>query len=275
MRNPKLLLVDDEISFTANLSKLLSRRGYELSVANDGENALRMVQEQEFDVILLDIRMPGMEGREVLSRIKALDPDVEVIIMTGHGDMEMAVECFLKDASNFLSKPFSVESLTVSLKRSLDKVALKRKLKQYKQNLETLMREAHSELEWAYRFRDNLIENSHDPIVSTNKNGIIVIFNSAAEKLLGYKKEEVIGKMNLEDIYSVGEARRVMNDLMSGDFGGPGTLRARKTALLDKNSVEIPLLLSASILYQNGQEAGSVSIFTDIREKEGPVLPQP
>ena len=220
------------------------------------------------DVVLLDVRMPDMDGTVVLERAKAIDPNVEVIIITGHGDMQMAIECMRKDASDFLVKPVSDELLVFALKRSRERLALKRKLKQYTQNLETLVREANVELERSYQFRENLIENSPDAIVCIRKGGDIIIFNSAAEKLLGYTKEYALGKMNIVDVYPPGEAKRVMKDLRSDDYGGPGILQKREMVVVDKDGKEIPVYLSAAILYEQGQEAGSVGIFTDLRRRK-------
>ncbi len=265
----KVLVVDDEESIRNLMRMTLELDGYEVLLAEDGPTGLRMFEKESPDVVLLDVRLPGMDGIEVLTRAKALDPDAEVIIITGHGDMEMATECLRREASNFLTKPLSEEILSISLKRSLEKVALKRKVKQYTTNLEALVREAHFELEEAYQFRENLIENSPDAIISIRKGGSIIIFNSAAERLLGYDNAEVIEEMNITDIYPRGEARRIMRDLKSDDFGGPGIIQKREMVILDKHGKEIPVCLSASLLYKGGQETGSVGIFSDLREIRG------
>jgi two-component system, NtrC family, sensor kinase len=240
--------------------------GHNVIVADSGPSGLDLFRKESPDVVLLDVRLPGMDGIEVLRRVKALDRDSEVIIITGHGDMEMAIECLRKEASNFLAKPISGEVLSLSVKRSLERVGLKRKVKQYTNNLETLVREANVELEQAYQFRENLIENSPDAIVCVRKGGAILIFNSAAERLMGYSKHEVIGKMNIVDLYPIGLAKKIMKDMRSRDFGGPGILQKRELVVVDKSGAEIPVYLSAAILYQGGQEAGSVGIFTDLRE---------
>ncbi|MGO9118273.1 MAG: PAS domain S-box protein [Desulfomonilaceae bacterium] len=262
----KVLVVDDEESIRNMMRMTLELDGHQILLAEDGPTALKLFEKESPDVVFLDVRLPSMDGIEVLTRIKALDPDSEVIIVTGHGDMQMAVECLRREASNFLTKPLGEELLSISLKRSLEKVALKKKLKQYTTNLETLVREANVELEQAYEFRENLIENSPDAIVSVRRNGSIVIFNSAAEKMTGYSKSEALGKMNIVDLYRPGEARLVMKDLRSKKFGGPGILQKREMVLLDNQANQIPVYLSAAILYQGGQEAGSVGIFTDLRE---------
>ncbi len=264
----KILVVDDEESIRNLMRMNLELDGYEVHCAPDGEVALELFKRELPDVVLLDVKMPGMSGIEVLSKMRSIDPDPEIIIFTGHGDMDMAVECLRKQASNFLTKPISEELLSLSLKRSLEKLHLKRKLKQYTYNLETLVREANVELERAYSFRENIIENSPDAIVCIRKGGEIIIFNSAAEKLLNYTKTEVIGIMNIVDLYPPGVAKKIMKDLRSDDFGGPGILQKREMALLDKDGNQIPVFISAAILYDHCREAGSMGVFTDLRERK-------
>ncbi len=265
----KILVVDDEESIRKLMRMTLELDGHQVVLAEDGPTGLEMFKKESPDVVYLDVRLPGMDGREVLTQIKALDPDSEVIMITGHGDMEMAMECLRREASNFLTKPISEEILSISLRRSLERVALKAKVKQYTVNLEALVWEAGLGLEQAYEFRENLIENSPDAVISVAKGGSIIIFNSAAERLLRYEKAEVVGKKNITDLYPRGEARRIMRDLRSHDYGGPGILQKRDVVVLDKYGKEIPVCLSASIIYRGGLEAGSVGIFTDLREMKG------
>ena len=262
----KILVIDDEESIRNMMKMVLEADGYVVLTAEDGAYGLEVYKKHAPEIVLLDVRMPDMDGVEVLERIRAIEPDSEVIIVTGHGDMELAVKCLRRDASNFLTKPVSDEVLTHAVKRSLERLAMKQRIKAYTTNLETLIQEANIELEKAYRFRENLIENSPDAIVSVLKGGEIVIFNSAAERLLGYTKREIVGKMNIVDLYVPGEAKEVMKDLRSNEFGGPGIVQKREMHLLDKFGNAIPVNLSASILYEDGREAGSVGIFTDLRK---------
>jgi PAS domain S-box-containing protein len=264
----KILVVDDEESIRTLMRMNLELEGYNTFVAEDGPQALDIFEKQQPEVVLLDVRLPGMDGIEVLSQMKRLSPDTEVIIITGHGDMEMAVECLRKQASNFLTKPVSDDLLTLAVKGAEEKIALKNKIKQYTRNLETLVREANVDLERAYQFRENIIENSPDAIVCIRKGGEIIIFNSAAERLLGYKKHEVIGKMNIVNVYPPGGAKEIMKGLRSDGFGGPGILQKREVLVKSKTGEEIPVYISAAILYEDGKETGSVGIFTDLRERK-------
>ena len=109
MRKPRLLLVDDDIPFTRNLVWLLSRSGYEVSAVNDGQSALRIVEEQEFDVIILDRKMPGIDGIATLKELKKKRPQIEVIILTGAASVDSALDGVELGAYDYTVKANTVE----------------------------------------------------------------------------------------------------------------------------------------------------------------------
>ena len=111
MKIPRILLVDDEVAFANNLLKLLSKRGYDAVVVYNGADAGNMVGEKEFDVIILDMKMPGMDGIATLKEIKKKVPLVEVVILTGHGSVESGIEGMQLGAFDFLMKPVSIDDL--------------------------------------------------------------------------------------------------------------------------------------------------------------------
>jgi len=111
MRNPRLLLVDDDIDFTKNMSWLLSRRGYEVSAANDGLSALRILGQQESDVVLLDQKMPGLDGISTLRALKKKWPHVEVIILTGAASTDSAIKGSELGAYDYATKPIKMGEL--------------------------------------------------------------------------------------------------------------------------------------------------------------------
>lgn len=111
MKRPRILLVDDEVAFANNLLKLLSKRGYDATVVYNGADAVIMVGEKGFDVIILDMKMPGMDGIATLKEIKKKVPDVEVVILTGHGSIESGIEGMQLGAFDFLMKPVSIDDL--------------------------------------------------------------------------------------------------------------------------------------------------------------------
>jgi len=122
----KILLVDDEREFVQTLSERLEMRDLGSAVAYDGESALEVVQEDEPEVMILDLRMPGIDGIEVLRRVKASQPEIEIIILTGHGSEADRKMCMELGAFDYLQKPVEIEALSASIEKANEKIRQKR-----------------------------------------------------------------------------------------------------------------------------------------------------
>ena len=120
----KVLLVDDEREFVQTLSERLLMRDMGSAVAYDGESALNMIAEDEPEVMILDLKMPGIDGIEVLRRVKETRPEIEVIILTGHGSDADRETCMKLGAFAYLQKPVDIELLSETLKRANEKIRL-------------------------------------------------------------------------------------------------------------------------------------------------------
>lgn len=118
----KLLLVDDERKFAQTLSERLSLRDIGSLVAYDGESALNLIKEEEPEVMILDLKMPGIDGIEVLKRVKQTNPQIEVIILTGHGSEGDRQRCLELGAFAYLEKPVDVNVLSETIKRANEKI---------------------------------------------------------------------------------------------------------------------------------------------------------
>ena len=116
-------------------------------------------------------------------------------------------------------------------------------------------------------FLRNIIHTSQEGIVASDMKGNIILFNSGAEKLLGWRSEEVVGKVNVTALYPPGVAQEIMRKLRGPDFGGIGRLRAQNFIGVHKEGERIPVSLSASLIFEDGKEVASVGIFTDLRER--------
>jgi two-component system, OmpR family, response regulator CpxR len=123
----KILLVDDEREFVETLSERLSMRDMGSAVAYDGESALELIKEDEPDVMILDLRMPGIDGIEVLRRVKAKQPEIEVIILTGHGSDADRDICMSLGAFAYLQKPVDIELLSETIQKANEKIRLRKK----------------------------------------------------------------------------------------------------------------------------------------------------
>ena len=121
MERAKILIVDDEAAFTRNLSRLLAVRGYHVTEANDGESALRAFGEAWFDVVVLDLKMPGMNGIGTLEKIKELGLFTQTLILTGHGTADTRVAAERLGAAAYLEKPCDLGTLLEAIDRALKK----------------------------------------------------------------------------------------------------------------------------------------------------------
>ncbi|MBI4383102.1 MAG: UDP-3-O-[3-hydroxymyristoyl] N-acetylglucosamine deacetylase [Nitrospinae bacterium] len=119
MNRERVLIVDDEKNIAASLQDILRDEGYEVATAEDGIDALEMIQSDPPDLVLLDIWLPGMDGIEVLKTVKTYYPEIEIVVMSGHGTIETAVKATKLGASDFIEKPFSLDILTRSVESAL------------------------------------------------------------------------------------------------------------------------------------------------------------
>lgn len=141
-----ILLVDDEEGIRTVLGISLADMGYDVLTAENGERALELFGEHHPPIVLSDIKMPGIDGIELLRRIKEQSADTEVIMISGHGDMDLAVQSLKNDAADFIVKPIRDEVLDAALKRASEKIRLRRQLKEYTEDLERLVREKSEKL---------------------------------------------------------------------------------------------------------------------------------
>ena len=137
----KILVVDDEKATLSMLSLLLNAYGYTVLTAENGESGLEIFRNERPSIVLTDIKMPGMDGIEMLQKIKEDDRDAEVIMITGHGDMDLAIKSLKHEATDFITKPINVDALEIALKKVHDKIIMKQKLREYTENLEALVQE--------------------------------------------------------------------------------------------------------------------------------------
>lgn len=262
----KLLVIDDEAS-TRNLLKLsLESEGYTVFVAEDGPRGLEIFSRENPSVVLTDIKMPGMDGIEVLKRVKEQSPDSEVIVITGHGEINLAIQALQLEASDFINKPVSDESLTVALRRAEEKIWLRQKLKEYTEDLERIIQETNKELLKRHELEHNLIQTSMDGIIANDRQGNIIIFNEGAERLYGYTREEAVSEIHVTQLYPEGQARQIKKMIYGDEYGGPGRLINYSVEVLTQKGELVPILLSATIIVDKGEEVATVGHFKDMSE---------
>jgi len=134
--NAKILIIDDEKIALRNLEHVMKKEGYDIVATQSGQNALKLLEEQSFDVVLTDLRMEKVDGMQILKRCHELYPDTEVIMITGFATLETAVETMKHGAFYYISKPFKLDEVRKVVKEATEKVRLKNENRQLREQLE-------------------------------------------------------------------------------------------------------------------------------------------
>jgi PAS domain S-box-containing protein len=260
----KILLIDDEPDLLRVLARSLKADGHEVATALSGADGLSAFEGQRHAIVITDIKMPGMGGIEVLKRIKEQAPEAEVIIITGHGDMDTAVEALHFGASDFVTKPFRGETLAIAIRRAEEKIDIKRRLREYTLDLEGKIAEATAELRRRSNFMSNMIRSSNDGIVATDENLMVVIFNPEAERILGYRQEDVVQRRRLSELLP-DELVEFFGQAMQDTCAGR-ECPWREATIASLGGDRIPVRFSGSLLMEGGRKRGTVVFFQDLRE---------
>lgn len=262
----KVLLIDDEEGIRRVMTITLEDAGYSVVAAPDGETGIRLCNDLSPQIVITDIRMPGMNGIAVLEEIKRLDPDIEVIVVTAFGEMELAIRALQLDASDFITKPVNDDVLFVSIDRARERYTTRKRLKDYTRLLEEGLDRTTRELLETFAFQQNLIESSMDGILGVDEKDRVVTFNQSIEKTLGYDKGEVVHKADLDRFFPPGAAEKLRSALKDDGYGGKNSLFLYETNLIDRSGNGVPVQISATALFEENREAGKVLFIRDLRQ---------
>ena len=256
----KILLIDDEEINLKVLSMSLKSDGYNVLTALNGEKGLKVFKKESPHIVITDIKMPGLNGLEVLKRIKFIEPETEVIIITGHGHLDSAIEALHLGASDFINKPINDQALKIALKRAKGNIYMRKRLKEYTDDLEMMVKIATEELQRKSDFQAKLIKSSNNGIVASDDDWKVVIFNPGAEKIFGYSRSQVIGKMDIRDLYPPEVTEKMTKDKAEKE------LPWKEMTITSKDGNNIPVRFSETLLYEKKQMVGSVAFIQDLRE---------
>ena len=187
---PKVMVVDDEESIRLAVERILTRLECQVVTAADGQECLKLLEQERADIVLLDLKMPGMDGMEVHQRIREQDETVLVIIITGYATIETAIEAMKQGAYDFIPKPFEAEQLRLVIKRALDKLHLTRETKR----LEEERRRTLFDLATEKSRTRSIVEAMPNGVMVTNSQGQVVLMNQAVREQLALDNECEIGQ---------------------------------------------------------------------------------
>jgi len=218
---PKILIVDDEARMRDSLKVLLSNEGYNIHTGCNGREAIECLNKGSYDIILLDMIMPDMDGYQVMDYLKGKHSDTMVIIMTGHASIDSAVECLKRGAYDYLRKPFDVEQLLARVKNTIDQIKLKKENEVVSERLEVT--------EQRYRY---LVNASPDIIYTLNPEGEITFINGAVESLLGCGAEQLVSEHYTNIIFGddIDKAKYHFNERRTGSRATSGVELRLKTS---------------------------------------------
>jgi len=279
----KVMLVDDEDAIREILGLSIADLGYEVETAANGEAAIALFSRFAPGIVLTDIKMPGMDGIELLKRLKELNPDTEVIMVSGHGDMDLVVKSLQFEALDFITKPIRDELLVSALKRAAEKITMRRQLREHTMNLERIVKEKSAKLvelerqlavgqvvEGLSSAMRCLVETFDDGAGYFNELPCFISIHNryleivAVNQLYKERLGDMVGKNSWEP-YSGRQGSGNACPVWMTITDGKG-LRSRET-LVDVNGQEIPVIVhTAPILSKDGGVELVIELSVDITE---------
>jgi len=218
---PKILIIDDEPRIRDSLKLLLDEQGYDVYTVSSGQEAKDILSVYKFDLALLDMVIPDMNGHELMEHIYDTSPGTMVVIITGHASLDSAIGALRRGAYDYLRKPFEFEELLKTVQNALDQKKLKNEKEIINGKLEIS--------EERYRY---LVQNSPDIIYTLDENGNFTFVSQAVKRLLGYDVEQLIGKHYSTIIYDEDfeRAQWIFNERRTGDRAAAGVQLRLKAA---------------------------------------------
>ncbi|RJP17645.1 MAG: diguanylate cyclase [Candidatus Abyssobacteria bacterium SURF_5] len=269
----KLLIVDDDPDLLELIKTKLEAENYSCEAAPNVETALALVRERQFDLVISDLRLPGIDGFTFIEVLKAKYPALGIIVITGMAEIESAVKAMRAGADDYLTKPFNLDHMVISIERTLEKQRLIIENRDYQQFLEQRVREATQEqrkvfheLRKTKEYLENLIESCVDAIISFDLNGKIRFCNRSTENLLGRPVAEVLG----QHICTFCSGGRPAAERLIKTIHLQQKVRNCEIELLSVSSNQITTASVSASLLQDVEDSdlAIIAIFKDITEQK-------
>jgi len=253
-----ILVVDDEKIIRDGSERILTKEGWEVETAENGEQGLELIKRGNFQIILLDLMMPGIRGMEVLKRVREDHPRLIVIVITGYTTIDNAVEAMKNGAYDFIAKPFTPDQLRIVVQRAEDKLKLEHEAELLRRERERSLKDI------AYEKSRTLtiINQMADGVLVTDQNGYIVLYNPAVTRVFGLKEEPPLGK-HIFDWTKSNELTKMVESVLS--MRGSNSPQGMTQELSWGTPPAIFFMAHAApVRNEEGEVLGSVTIFNDV-----------
>lgn len=252
----KVLVVDDEQDIRDACERIISRMGCEVDKASRGDQALEMFGQKEYSIILLDMKMPGMDGLEVLRHIMDQNNQVIVIVITGYATVDTAINAMKLGAYDFIPKPFETDQLRIVIGRALEK----QRLKNEREKLENERKRTLADLAAEKSRIKTIVESLPNGVMVTNVNGQVVLMNPTFSWHLGIDQHRGLGDLVNECVVDDGFCRFV-RDISQGKHSDPGNIPTYEFSTPDEKFLQVR---GRPVFGDDGECLGAVVVTSDI-----------
>jgi len=254
-----ILVIDDEQIMRDGCSRILSKDGWSVLTAENGKQGLNEIQAcpEKIDVILLDLMMPGMSGMEVLDQVRAIDPNLLVIVITGYATVESAVEAMKKGAYDFIPKPFTPDQLRIVVRRALERRALQKEADFLRREREKSLRDIATETSKI----KTIINCMGDGVLVCDRDSCIVLSNPAASRMLKIPEASLLGNF-LPQCNLHSELSKIIEEsLITKDMG---YISVSQELSIGESGEVFLRAHTAPVRNDLGETMGSVTVLQDI-----------
>jgi len=254
----RILVVDDEKNIRDGSERILSRLGFQVLKASRGLDAFEILSKDKIAIVFLDLKMPGMDGIEVLERIIQMDKSIIVIVVTGFATVETAIDAMKKGAYDFIPKPFEPDQMRITAKRAADRVLLARET----ERLEMERRRTLSDLDTEKSRLHTIVESLPNGVLVTNTDGIVVLMNPAFRDHLGEETPMKPGSA-IEDYIPDADLCRLIREISTGKHVDYDDIPDQELKISEKRYF---LVRGQPVLGEKKECLGAVVNFADISD---------
>jgi len=252
----RVLVVDDERDIRDGVERILSRVGFQITTASRGDEALEILDKVRPAIVLLDLKMPGMDGMEVLQRLREIDTAILVIVITGYATVETAIQAMKQGAYDFIPKPFQPDQLRLIVNRAAETIRLTRNAKKLEQEKARTLLDLDTEKS---RLR-TIIESLPYGVMVTNTNGKVVLINPSCKQMLKLAPEASTGQA-IQDYIAEGIVCDLGMDISKGKYVDYGDIPAQEFVLSDGTTLRA---IAQPVLGERKECLGAIINFIDI-----------